>query len=91
MEIIEHTNYRIDFEIKEQPLWIPFGSYNDYTLLPKKELEDFVIYMLKKCIKATYFMRNDEKALFVKNIHLYKNDEKIAIYSIEGRSIQLYP
>ena len=29
MENIEHTNYRIDFEIKGQSLWIPFGSYND--------------------------------------------------------------
>lgn len=91
MEMIEHTNYKIVFEIKGEPLCIQFGSYNDYTLIPKKELEEFIIYLLKKCINATAFMKDNERALFVKNVYLYKNDEKIAIYSIEGRSIQLYP
>lgn len=91
MENIEHTNYRIYFEIKGQSLWIPFGSYNDYTLLPKKELEDFIIYMLRRCIKAKAFMNDDEKVLFVKNIHLYNEKEKYAIYSIENTSVQIYP
>lgn len=91
MENIEHINYRINFEIKGQSLCVQFSSYNDYTLIPKKELEDFVIYMLKRCIKPKVFMDVNEKALFVKNIHLYNEKEKYAIYSLENTSVQIYP
>lgn len=91
MENMEQNNYRIDFIIKEEPLHIPFGSYNNYALLADKELEDFVIYLIKKCVNAKALMDDNECALFAKNIHLYKNDEKCAICSIEERSIQVYP
>lgn len=88
---MEQDNYRIDFEIKGEPLCIPFGSYNDYTLIPKKELEDFVIYMIEKCIRVKAFMTDDEKFLLIKNIHLYKKGKQYAICSIENSGIQIYP
>ena len=91
MKNIKPTNYRIIFKIKEQPLCIPFGNYNDYTLLPKKGREDFIIYMLKRCIKAKAFMNDDEETLFANNIHVLKEDKKYAIYSLENTSVQIYP
>ena len=91
MENLKQTNYRILFEIKDQPLCIPFGSYNDYTLLGENELKEFIIYLIGRCINAQSFMDNNEKSLFIKNIHLQKTDEDITIFSLVNRSIQIYP
>lgn len=88
---MQQNNYKIDFKIKEEPLHITFGSYNNYALLADKELEDFVIYLIRKCINTRALMDNHESALFAKNIRLYKNGEKSPICSIEERSIQVYP
>ncbi|MBQ8520223.1 MAG: hypothetical protein IJ456_02335 [Bacteroides sp.] len=88
---MEHINYKIQFEIKGRPLWIPFGSYTDYTILDKEELKEFIFYLIKRCINSKAFMNGDEDSLFVKNIHLYKEGNKFAICSIEERSVQIYP
>ena len=47
--------------------------------------------MLRRCIKAKAFMNDDEKVLFVKNIHLYNEKEIYAIYSNDNTSVQKYP
>ncbi len=90
LEQIKHYNYEITFEIKGMPLNIIFKNYIDYSISGSQDIEEFIIYLIRRCINVQAFMDENDNSLFAHNIKLWNIDEKTILYCIE-RSLQLHP
>jgi len=90
MKHIQQYNYEITFEIKGMPLNIIFKNYIDYSIPESQDIEEFIIYLISRCINVQAFMDENDNSLFARNIKLWNVDKKTILYSIE-RSVQLHP
>ena len=90
MKYIQQYNYEITFEIKGMPLNIIFKNYIDYSISGSQDIEEFIIYLIRRCINVQAFMDENDNSLFARNIKLWNVDKKTILYSIE-RSVQLHP
>lgn len=90
MKYIQQYNYEITFEIKGMPLNIIFKNYIDYSIPESQDIEEFIIYLIRRCINVQAFMDENDNSLFARNIKLWNVDKKTILYSIE-RSVQLHP